>query len=447
MARFVPVLRAPASKSATHRALVLAALASGRSHLRGPLVAEDTEATRRGLGALGVEVERSEDGWLVQGTGGRFEGGVFLDAVGSGTTLRFLTALAALGRRPSRLGGVPRLAERPIEPLLQALRALGGHAARLPASGGEPFLEVGGRPLAGGQVVVDASASSQFASALLAIAPRLDGGLEITLRGNAVSLPYLALTAQMLGRFGAPVQEEPPRFRVPATSLRAVDLEIEGDWSSGAYLLTAAILGGGAVTVERLRSDSRQADTAIVSLLRQCGGHVRVEDHGTTAQGTGSISGFEVDLRQAPDLAPTAAVLALCSVEGSLLRGVAQLRGKESDRLETIAEALTLLGRSVHLAPDLLIVEPSTEPLRPGRIRTHGDHRIAMAFALLTLRVPGVEVDDPACVTKSYPDFWRDLAAIRTGTRAPPTTRRDRCPWWCRSRWSRTGLPRWWRGC
>jgi 3-phosphoshikimate 1-carboxyvinyltransferase len=430
MPRFVPVLRAPPSKSATHRALVLAALASGRSHLRGPLLAEDTEATRRGLGALGVEVERSEEGWFVQGTGGRFEGGVFLDAAASGTTLRFLTAVAAPGRRPSRLGGVPRLAERPIEPLLEALRALGGHAARLPAGAAGPFLEVGGRPLAGGRVVVDASASSQFASALLAIAPRLEGGLEITLRGAAVSLPYLALTAQMLARFGAPVQEEPPRFRVPSTPLRAADLEIEGDWSSGAYLLTAAVLAGGAVTVERLRSDSRQADTAIVSLLRQCGGRVRVEDRSTTAEGTGSISGFEADLRQAPDLAPTAAVLALCSEEGSLLRGVAQLRGKESDRLETIAAALTLLGRSVHLAPDLLIVEPSAKPLRPGRIRTHGDHRIAMAFALVALRVPGVEVDDPACVRKSYPDFWRDLAAIRTGTRAPPTNHRDRCPSW-----------------
>jgi 3-phosphoshikimate 1-carboxyvinyltransferase len=428
MARFVPVLRAPASKSATHRALVLAALASGRSHLRGPLLAEDTDATRLGLASLGVEVERSQHGWLVQGTEGRFEGGASLDAAASGTTLRFLTALAALGLRPSRLGGVPRLAQRPIEPLLEALRALGGHAARIPWIAGGPFVEVGGKSLAGGEVAVDASASSQFASALLAIGPCLDGGLELVLRGAAVSLPYLGLTVQMLRQFGAPVQEEPPRFRVPPTRLHGTDLEIEGDWSSGAYLLTAAVLAGRTVTVEGLRSDSRQADMAIVSLLRQCGGRVVVEDRRTIAEGTGSISGFEVDLRQTPDLAPTAAVLALCSEEGSVLRGVAQLRGKESDRLQAIADALTLLGRSVRLAPDLLIVEPPAKRLRPGRIRTHGDHRIAMAFALAAFRVPGVEVDEPACVTKSYPGFWCDLAAIRTGTRVPPTSLRGRCP-------------------
>ena len=428
MARFVPPLRAPASKSATHRALVLAALASGRSHVRGPLRAEDTEATRRGLGALGVAVERSEDGWLVQGTGGRLEGGALLDAAASGTTLRFLTALAALGVRPSTVGGVPRLAERPIDPLLEALRALGGHAVRLPAGPGEPFLEVGGRPLGGGEVTVDASASSQFASALLTIGPCLHGGLEILLRGDAVSLPYLGMTSQMLRRFGASVHEEPPRFRVLPTGLRAADLEIEGDWSSGAYLLTAAVLAGAAVTVEGLRSDSRQADQAIVPLLRDCGARVLVEEGRTTAEGTGSLSGFEVDLRQAPDLAPTAAVLALCTEEGSVLRGVAQLRGKESDRLQAIADALTLLGRSVRHAPDLLIVEPAAKPLRPGKVRTHGDHRIAMAFALADLRVPGVEVDDPGCVAKSYPGFWRDLAVIRTGTRAPATSRRDRRP-------------------
>ena len=299
----------------------------------------------------------------------------------------------------------------------------------------------------GGAVAVDASASSQFASALLSIAPCLAGGVELTLRGPAVSLPYLGLTLEMLRRFGASAEEAPPRYRVLPTGLRAVDLVIEGDWSSGAYLLTAAAIGASAVTVQGLRSRSHQADAAIVPLLRRCGAQVKVQDDEIAVQGSASISGFEVDLRQTPDLAPTASVLALCSEQGSLLRGVAQLRGKESDRLQAIAEALTALGRDVRLAPDVLVVEPATRPLRPALVRTHGDHRIAMAFALAGLRIPGLEVDEPECVAKSYPDFWRDLAAIRTGTRAPPTSRRDRCPWSCRSRWSRTELPRCWTGC
>jgi len=435
-------LRAPASKSATHRSLVLAALATGRSRLRGLLVADDTEATGRALSALGVLVERGEEGWSVQGTGGRLEGGAILDAAASGTTLRLVAALAALGERPSRLRGAPRLAERPLEPLLVALRQLGAHAMRLPAGAGEPFLEVGGKAFAGGTVAVDASASSQFASALLSIAPCLPGGIDLTLRGQAVSLPYLGLTVEMLRRFGASVEEEPPRYRVLPTGLHATEMEIEGDWSSGGYLLTAAAIGAADVTVEGLHAHSRQADAAIVPLLRRCGARVRVGDGDVTVEGASSISGFEVDLRQTPDLAPTAAVLALCSEQGSLLRGVAQLRGKESDRLQAIAEALTALGRDVRLGPDLLAVEPANRPLRAVTVRTQGDHRIAMAFALAGLRVPGLEVDAPACVAKSYPDFWRDLATIRTGTRAPPTSRRDPGPWSCRSRWSRIGLPR-----
>jgi len=453
MARFVPppprishrmVLRAPPSKSGTHRALVLASLATGRSHLRGLLEAEDTEATRRALGALGVGMECGQNGCWVQGTAGRLEGGALLDARASGTTLRLLTALAALGTRSSRLGGVPRLAERPMEPLLEALRALGAHAVRIAGGPGEPFIESGGKPFSGGAVEVDASASSQFASALLAIGPCLPDGIELCLRGAPVSLPYVGLTVEMLRRFGASVQEEPPRYRVSPTGLHAADVEVEGDWSSGAYFLTAAALVGGSITVEGLQPCSRQADAAIVPLLRSCGARVGMGERGISVQGAPSLSGFDLDLRQTPDLAPTAAVLALCSEEGSVLRGVAQLRGKESDRLQAIADALTVLGRTVHLAPDLLAVEPAARPLRAGIIRTHGDHRIAMAFALAALRLPGVEVDDPACVAKSYPDFWRDLGAIRTGTRAPPTSRRGRCPWFRRSRWFRTELPGWW---
>jgi 3-phosphoshikimate 1-carboxyvinyltransferase len=328
-----------------------------------------------------------------------------------------------------------------------ALRDLGAHAVRLPARADEPFLEVGGMAFAGGTVAVDASASSQFASALLSIAPCLPGGIDLTLRGQVVSLPYLGLTVEMLRRFGASVEEEPPRYRVLPTGLRATEMEIEGDWSSGGYLLTAAAIGAADVTVVGLHAHSRQADAAIVPLLRRCGARVCVGDGQITVEGASSISGFEVDLRQTPDLAPTAAVLALFSEQGSLLRGVAQLRGKESDRLQAIAEALTALGRDVRLGPDLLAVEPANRPLRAATVRTHGDHRIAMAFALAGLRVPGLEVDAPACVAKSYPDFWRDLAAIRTGTRAPPTSRRDPGPWSCRSRWSRIGPPRSWTGC
>jgi 3-phosphoshikimate 1-carboxyvinyltransferase len=435
------VLSAPPSKSVTHRALVAAALAAGRSRLHSPLVSEDTEATRRGLRALGIEVETSGAHWWVQGTAGAIEGGATVDAGASGTTLRLLTAVAALGRRPSRLGGVPRLAIRPVDPLLEALRALGAHAERLPAAEGEPFLEAGGRPFRGGPVSVDAAASSQFASALLLVGPVLSEGMDLSLRGDAVSLPYLGLTVEMLARFGVTVEAFPPRFRVRPSSLLGTEIEIEGDWSSAAYLLTGAAIAGGSVTVEGVRLDSRQADVAVVSLLRACGAHVEGSAQAVSLRGTGSIGALDVDLRHSPDLAPTAAVLALFSEGRSVLRGLAQLRGKESDRLQAMAEGLRALGRSVQVAPGTLVVEPPARALGGARIRTHGDHRIAMAFALAGLRLPGVEVDDPACVAKSYPTFWRDLSALRTGTRAPPTSRRGRCPWSCRSHSIRTVLP------
>jgi 3-phosphoshikimate 1-carboxyvinyltransferase len=392
-------------------------------------LAEDTEATSRGLQALGVEVASGEAVWEVEGLGGTFEGGATIDAGASGTTLRLLTAMAAMGKRPSRLGGVPRLAERPIEPLLEALRRLGAHASRLSRNERGAFLEAGGRPLRGGAVAVDGSGSSQFASALLTIGAVLPEGLHLSLHGSVVSLPYIGLTVEMLTRFGAEIREAGPRYTVAPTGLHAAEVEIEGDWSSASYLLAAAAILGGTVAVEGLRADSRQADAASVPLLRLAGALVDVSSGCVATRGTGKLVAFEVDLRQAPDLAPTAAVLALFCEGRSILTGIGHLRGKESDRLEAIAESLMALGRTVRPSRDALVVEAADRPLRAATIATRGDHRIAMAFALAALRLEGIELDDPGCVAKSYPAFWEDLQALRTGSRDRPTIRRDPRPW------------------
>lgn len=422
MARFVPppprspcrgLLRASPSKSATHRALVLAGLAVGGSRLHGPLRADDTEATRRGLEAVGVEIGCGPSGWDVEGSGGALEGGATIDAGASGTTLRLLTAAAATGRHPSRLGGSPRLEERPMEPLLQALQGLGAHARRLPRAKDGTFLEAGGRPFRGGPVTVEGSTSSQFASALLVIGTSLPDGLDLSLQGPAVSLPYLGLTVEMLRVFGADVREGPARYQVRSGALRGTEVEIEGDWSSAAYPLAAAAVTGGSVTVEGLRVDSRQADVAITDLLRRVGATVDVAGSGVLVQGTGALSAFDVDLRNAPDLAPMAAVLALFAEGRSVLRGIAHLRGKESDRLEAIGRALRSLGREIAVADGTLVVEAAGRPLREAIVETAGDHRLAMAFAVASLRLPGLEVDDRACVAKSYPLFWQDLDGIQ----------------------------------
>jgi len=405
------------SKSATHRALVAAAIAQGRSEIRGPLDADDTRRTLAGLGSLGVRVEEAAGVWLVHGAAGSVPGGGSVALGASGTSARFLTALAATALAPSELDGSVRLRERPMDELVNALADLGAsiHAAegnRLP-------IRAGGSRVYGGDVELSGARSSQFASALLLAAPAFEHGLRLRVPPPRVSFSYVRLTVEMLEVFGASVESRHDSITVRHQPLRGASVEIEGDYSSASYLFAAVAVLGGRVRIRGLRANSNQPDARFLRDLVSLG--CAVDDagpDGTAVTATGQLPSFAWDLGDAPDLAPTAAILALFAAGVSRLTGLEHLRHKESDRLSVLAENLNRLGAKTTVEGGTLWIDPPPRgELRGALIRVAEDHRIAMAFAVAGLAIPGVEIDDGVAVTKSYPGFWGDLTKlVRTGS-------------------------------
>lgn len=402
---------APASKSVTNRALLLAALSPGRSRLRGILLADDTRHMMGALERLGFALRREGQDVEVDGGGGSIPApAAQLEVGNAGTAMRFLTAAAALGPGPYRLDGEPRMRQRPIGELAAALTALGA-AVAFPGEEGFPPLEVRGGRLHGGTVSLPAARSSQFASALLMIAPCLPGGLELRLEGEIVSAPYLEITLDLMARFGGDAERlGADRFLVPGGGYRGADLPIEGDASAAAALLAAAAVTGGRVRVSGLPLGSRQPDLRFAELLETMGCRVTRDPEGVTVEGR-PRSGIDVDLREAPDLAPALAAVALFAGSPSRIRGAAHLRLKESNRIEDLARGLRRVGGRVREHEDGLSIEP--RPLAGARLDPCRDHRLAMAFTVVGLRVPGVEILDPDCVAKSYPDFFDALERLR----------------------------------
>ena len=379
----------------------------------GPLDADDTRVTAEGLGALGFPVRVRGDRWEIHGRGGAVPGGGSLRLRDSGTSFRLLTALASLGERPSRLDGSERLRQRPVRELAAALTALHAQIRLTPVGGGLP-LEAGGAPVRGGRVSLLASESSQFASAVLLIGSRLPGGVEVSLADTAVSVPYVELTARVLREFGVRVDRTAERcWRVEQGDYPGREYRVEGDHSSASYFLAAAAVLGGRVRVENLEPDSAQPDARMGEILAGLGCAVRSDADWVEVEGSGDVPPMDLDLRESPDLVPTLAALALFSDGPSVLRGIGHLRLKESDRLAVLARNLRSMGREAWVNDDALTIAPPA-PTGPhgGVIETASDHRIAMAFAVAGLRVPGVSIDDAGCVTKSNPDFWRELSKL-----------------------------------
>ena len=404
-------LVAPPSKSWTHRALVVAALAEGVSRIDDPLDAADTRRTREGLSCLGVPIEDTERSWSVHGQAGAIAGGASVDCGESGTTARFLTALAAIGARPSVIDGAARLRERPMDELVAALRTL---AAPIGPKQGRLPLTVGGPGIRGGAVSVAGGRSSQFASALLLIAPTLPGGLTLEVAPPRASFSYALLTAQVLGRFGVDVERlGEGSFRIAPQRVAPASLRAEGDHSSASYLFLAAAVTGGRVRVLGLDPESLQPDARFARDLAAIGCSVTTGKDEITVEGGRRLEPFDWDLEGAPDLAPSASVLALFAHGASRLRGLANLRVKESDRLAALERNLARLGADVRAAGGELLVRPGPDPRRGALVDVVGDHRIAMAFAVAGLRVPGITLSDESVVEKSYPGFWRDFDRLR----------------------------------
>jgi 3-phosphoshikimate 1-carboxyvinyltransferase len=413
-------LAAPASKSVTNRALVCAALAEGTSRLLGPGPSDDAAAMAAALARLGATVDPHPAVWTVGGTGGRLASpGGPLDARLSGTTMRFLAAVATLTPAGATVTGRPPLLRRPVGPLVAALRALGAEVAD---RAGLPPVTAAGGGLEGGRATVDAGRSSQFASAVLLVAPYARRPVLLAAERLGAAA-YVELTAALMGDFGAAVERAGPAvWRVEAgRPYRATDLRVEYDASAAAHLFALAAATGGSVTVTNATPATLQPDAGLPAVLEAMGAAVTRDGPALTVQGPDVLAPVDADLQAMPDQVTTVAALAALADGVSRLRGVAVTRGHETDRLAALAAELAKLGVATEELPDGLVVHGAGPGrLRPARLAAHGDHRMAMALAAVAARAPGLVVEDPGCVAKTYPGFWRDLAAAGLGWRAHP---------------------------
>jgi 3-phosphoshikimate 1-carboxyvinyltransferase len=409
-------VRVPGSKSITNRALVLAALSAGGTTcvLRGVLRSEDTEVMMEGLRTLGCKVETDWPQGIVRVD--REEGPEVparraeLFAANSGTSMRFLTALVSLGHGRYRLDGVPRMRERPIGDLLEALGQLGVRAWS-EAGNGCPPVVVESEGLPGGRARIRGDVSSQFLSALLLVAPRARDDVTLEVEGPLVSEPYVALTVAMMRIWGLQVAAEERSFHIPGRQYYGLlGYEIEPDASAASYFWGAAAVTGGSVTVTGLNAHSLQGDVRFVDLLEEMGCRVVRGEAGLTVRG-GPLHGIDADMNDISDTVMTLAAVA-CFAEGpTTIRNVAHIRHKETDRLAALAAELRRLGAEVEEFADGLTIAP--RPLRGAEVETYNDHRMAMSLALVGLRIPDVVLKDPGCVAKTYPGFFADLEKLR----------------------------------
>lgn len=400
------VWRVPGSKSITNRALVLAALAQGESQLRGALESDDTRHMRVALQGLGVPIRvEDETTWTVEGGRQKLRAPSAPLYVGnSGTTLRFLTALAALVPGRVTLAGDEAMARRPVQDLVDALGQLG---VRVECPTGCPPLTVHGGRLPGGRARIRGDRSSQYFSALLMAAGHADGDLEIEIEGTLVSRPYVAITCRMIEDFGGRATSTREGFRSEAKGYRGRAYTIEPDASSASYPFALAAATGGSIQVPGLTRGALQGDHAFVDLLARMGARVECSTEGTLVAGPESLTAVEANMHDISDTVMTLAAIAPLARGTTRIVDVANIRIKETDRLTATVAELGRLGQQVTSGDDWLQIEP--RPLTPALVRCYGDHRMAMSFAVLGAARGGVTIDDPPCVQKTYPGFWRDL--------------------------------------
>ncbi|GAA0322806.1 3-phosphoshikimate 1-carboxyvinyltransferase [Kineococcus aurantiacus] len=414
------VVAVPGSKSLTNRYLVVAALAERPSLLRDPLVSRDTLLMADALRQLGADVV--EGGHAAEGVGpedwvvrpGPVTGGSRIDCGLAGTVMRFLPPVAALADSPVEFDGDTRARERPMGAVVEAVRQLGalvedGGRGLLPFSVQGP---AGG--LRGGTVRIDASASSQFVSALLLVGARTREGLEVVHEGPPIpSLPHIRMTVEVLRDAGVLVDDSTPgRWFVEAGEINPLDVQVEPDLSNAGPFLAAAAVAGGRVRVPGWPQSTTQAGDVLRDVLDQMGADVTLDRDGLLVEGTGELYGVDLDLHEAGELAPVVTALAALASSPSRLRGIAHLRGHETDRLKALVTEVNSLGGRAEETLDGLLLHPA--PLHGGVFRTYADHRMATAGAVIGLRVEGVLVEDIATTGKTLPDFpgmWASMLA------------------------------------
>jgi 3-phosphoshikimate 1-carboxyvinyltransferase len=406
-------VRIPGSKSFTQRALVIASLAEGESLLQNPLLSEDSTYLMEALKDLGAGIRIEGKDVRVTGTGGQLKNpGKIIYLGNNGTAMRFLTSLVSLGEGEYTLTGTERLCQRPIGALVEALRSLGVEARSRGGNGFPPVVvKAGGLP--GGPVVFKDIVSSQFVSSLLICSPYAREETVIDLEGSVRSYPYLEMTKEVMEEFGVPVyQDRPNRFRISGRErYRSREYRVEGDASSASYFFLAAAICRGRVRVENLNPQTRQGDMGFLTILEKIGCRViRGENWVEVSGGDLNRGEYVFDLGNMPDMVPGLAVLAARRFGRTLIRNVGHLRFKESDRLKALAAELRKIGIPARETEDGLEIEGG--PAKGAEIETYEDHRIAMSFAILGLAVPGIAIQNPDCVGKSFPDFWEKLGGL-----------------------------------
>ncbi len=407
-------VRAPPSKSYTHRAFMVSLLARGESKVINPLLSFDTEATVEAVKTLGVEVSQENDVWRVLGTGGDLKPRAdLIDVRNSGTTLRLMSAIAALSPKPVRLTGDESILKRPMSPLTDALAQLGAKA-RCEGAQGRPPVVVGGG-LEGGEVEITGAISSQFISALLLACPYAREDVELRVTEELRSKPYIEITLELLDAAGARIKHSRDlmEFKIPGGQVfRAMDLEIPGDFSSSSFLFTAAALTGDVVRVSNLNVHSAQGDKRIVDLLREFGADVRVKGKVVEVSGAERLSGIEADCGDNPDLVPALAVLGSLADGRTRLTNIPHLRYKETDRLRALRVELSKMGVKVEELPGELRIK-GAEQLKGTSLYSYGDHRMAMALAVAGLVARGETVVEGAeSIPVSYPGFVEDMRKL-----------------------------------
>ncbi len=419
IARFSGTLVLPGSKSLSNRILLLSALAEGETEVTRALDSEDTEAMLAALRKLGVSIRGApgHGSLWIRGAGGPLHATgpepleLFLG--NAGTAMRPLTAVLAAGRGTFVLKGVARMHERPIGDLVAGLRQLGARIACL-AREGYPPLSIEAAGLPGGTARISGATSSQFLSALLLAAPLAQAPVTIEIADRLVSEPYVEMTLALMARYGVQVERPaalrfeiaaPRRYRSPGRVL------VEGDASSASYFLAGAAITGGKVRVEGCGSDSLQGDARFADVLQRMGARIRFEPAAIEVEGSGSLQGIDADLTAMPDAAMTLAVAALFAHGATTLRGIANWRVKETDRMAAVSTELGKLGARTEVGPDTLIVHPP-ERILPATIATYNDHRMAMAFSLAACGGEPVVIENPACVAKTFPGYFDELAHL-----------------------------------
>jgi len=408
------VMHVPGSKSITNRALLIAALAAGSSVIEDALFSDDTHYMADAWRRLGVDVAEDPAArrFTVNGCGGTFPcTSAELFVGNAGTAMRFMVAALCVGRGRFRIDGSARMRQRPIQELLNTLTQLGARVSSVNDSGCPPVL-VESDGLAGGHARIAAAQSSQFISALLLAAPYARAAVELEVVGGLVAAPYIDMTIGVMRAFGVDVQRDGYRaFDTHPQHYAARRYPVEPDASSAHYFLAAAALCGGRVRIPGLGTGSLQGDVHFVDLLEQMGATVTREPDFLEVRGSGELDGIDADMNAIADTAPTLAALAPFAKRPVTIRNIAHVRLQESDRLRAVATELARLGVRVREVDDGLVIEPSA--IQPATVDTYDDHRIAMSFALIGLRVPGIGIRDPDCVRKTFPEFFARLEELR----------------------------------